>query len=285
MRYQPRAMECVLIVLFLVTLTTLPAMGQASRSELLLKSDIVFLGTVTDVGAASFAGVPASVRTLVARVDAILEKPAAVPLAQGDKVTVEVKDPSLFREGVQAIFYGQGWILGEGLAVREVGHELSPVKLEAGAVSEKGKELGQIRKQLSDAELRSRIQAADIVVVGRVVDIQPATTQAQVAPPRRITEHDPAWQEAIVQVDSALKGAQPGQRIVVRFPASQDVAWINVPKLKKDQEGTFILKKDQVSGTPKAMLAGTVVEAYTALQAQDVLPKEEAVRVRTLMGR
>jgi len=284
MRYQPRAMECVLIVLFLVGLTTLPAMGQASRSELLQKSDIVFSGTVTDVGTASFAGVPVSVRTLVVRVDAILEKPAAVPLAQGDKVTVEVKDPSLFREGVQAIFYGQGWILGEGLAVREVGHELSPVKLEAGAVSEKGKELGEIRKQLSDAELRSRIQAANVVVVGRVVDIQPATMQAQAAP-RRITEHDPAWQEAIIQVDSALKGAQPGQRIVVRFPASQDVAWISAPKFKKDQEGMFILKKDQVSGTPKAMLAGTQVEAYTALQAQDILPKEEAARVRALIGR
>jgi len=284
MRYQTRAMECVLIVLFLVGLAPLPAMGQASRSELLQKSDIVFSGTVTDVGTASFAGVPASVRTVVVRVDAILEKPAAVPLAQGDKVTVEVKDPSLFREGVQAIFYGQGWILGEGLAVREVGHELSPAKLEAGTASEKGKELGQMRKQLSDAELRSRIQAADMVVVGRVVNIQPATGQAQVAP-RRITEHDPAWQEAIIRVDSALKGAQAGQRIVVRFPASQDVAWVNVPKLKKDQEGTFILKKDQVSGTPKAMLAGIAVEAYTALQAQDVLPKEEAARVRTLMGR
>lgn len=283
MRRQYRIGGSITGAALLLTLIALPASGQFSRAEVLKKSSIVFIGTVSQVGEASFAGVPVSPRTVVVRVDVVLEKPSAVSLVQGDEVTVEVKDPSLFREGVQATFYANGWIFGKGLAVREVGHEISTVKLQAEAVSEKGEELSQTRKELSDAELRARIEAADVVIVGRVVEVHPGTMAAVAkVGPMPITEHAPNWQEAVIRVESAIKGAQANQEIVVRFPGSLDVAWHGVPKFKKGQEGTFVLQKDRVSGTPKAMLAGAQVDAYTALNPLNVLSKEEAQRVRAL---
>jgi hypothetical protein len=137
----------------------------------------------------------------------------------------------------------------------------------------------------SDAQLSARIEAADVVVVGRVVSIQPSTLRAAaaVSPPTRITEHDPDWQEAIIEVDSAIKGAQPNDKVLARFPASRDVAWFNVPKLTLGQRGTFLLQKDRVSGEPKGMIAGAEVQCYTALSPEDVLPTAESQRIRALM--
>ena len=166
MGWQRRLLGSVSGVAVLLAVATACAQGQSPRAELLKKSSIVFVGTVERVGAASFSGVPVSPRTVVVRVDAVLEKPASVSLVQGDKATVEVQDSALFRGGMQATFYADGWIFGEGVAVREVGHEPSPVAMRTEAPGQNASEVSQTRKQLSDDELRARIQAADMVMVG-----------------------------------------------------------------------------------------------------------------------
>src|SRR5262245_52294018 len=76
-----------------------------SKTRLLKQSNILFVGTGTKTNALSFPGVPLSPRTIVVRVDNILEKPAAVSIPKEGSVTVEVKNPSEFREGLQATFY------------------------------------------------------------------------------------------------------------------------------------------------------------------------------------
>jgi len=119
-------------------------------------------------------------------------------------------------------------------------------------------------------------------VVGRVEAVRPATLAAARGRPGPVTEHDADWQEAVIQVESAIKGAKPGDRVVVRFPASLDVAWHGVPKFSKGQEGTFLLNPDSLSGSPKATMGGAQVNAYVALTSQDVLPKQAAQRIRSL---
>ena len=288
MKRQVRIVSSILLIALLLALTTLPAASQTSRAELMKKSSIIFVGTVTQKNAVSFAPVLKSPRTMVVRVDTVLEKPSSVMLGEGASVTIEATDPAPFNEGTQATFYAVGWIFGEGVAVREVGHELSPVA----AVAEIGnqeeeQEVVQARQELQDAEMRTRIQAADMVVVGRVTEIRPSSIpQVPEQPQRmRITEHAPDWQEAVIRVESSIKGAEANQEIIVRFPGSMDVAWYGVPKFKMDQEGTFILKMDSdgsATGAAVAMLANAPVDAYTALNAQDVLSKEDAQRIRAL---
>lgn len=278
-----RPRRSALAAVIFLSLLTLPAGAQQpSRAELLQKVSIVFVGTVTEIGAVSFPGVPVSRQTLVVQVDTVLEKPAGVALAVGDKVTVQVKDPSAFRPGKQATFYCRSWIYGEGLALRALGHEIMTEKLTAAAAEEYQQSMTQIGKALDDAALRARIQAADVVLAGRVVAVRPATMMAMDTRREPISEHAPNWQEAVIRVESSIKGAEAGQEIVVRFPGSNDVAWYNVPKFKKGQEGTFFLKQDAVSGAPKALHAGATVDAYTALSPKDVLPKQAAARVRAL---
>src|SRR5256885_3852386 len=102
-----------------------PASAQGARAALVKQSDIIFIGTVTQVGAVAVPEVPASDRTIVVRVDQVLEKPAAIALSTGDSVTVQTARPGSLKPGTQATFYTTGWVFGRGVAVREVGHERS----------------------------------------------------------------------------------------------------------------------------------------------------------------
>src|SRR5437879_7349479 len=124
---------------------------QNNQAALAEQSRIVFSCTVSQLGAASFAGLPPSPNTIVVRVDSVLKKPPAVSLKKGDNVTVEVKDPSAFRDGTQATFYTDGWIFGSGVAVKELGHELRPSRGEASKTAgadEKAQQ--QAQEQISD---------------------------------------------------------------------------------------------------------------------------------------
>jgi len=260
------------------------ALGQMSRATLVKQSDIIFIGTVTQVGAVAAPEVPASDRTVVVRVDQVLEKPAAVALGAGDSVTVHTAQRGSLKPGSQATFYTTGWIFGQGVAVREVGHELghSPV-----VVADQQAAVARARLDMNDADLKAHIQQAAMVVAGRVDQVRPAELAAAPgaggAHRTRISEHDAQWQEAIIQVQDGIKGAQAGEQVVVRFPTSLDVAWVGTPRFTVGQEGTFVLHKDSTSGSPNAMLAGRSVPAYTALHKVDVLSRQDATRVRALI--
>src|SRR5256886_2665762 len=268
------------LLAFALSLLGSPAVTQMSRAALVKQSDIVFIGTVTQVGAVAVPEVPASARTLVARVDQVLEKPAAVDLKPGDSVTVQTVRPGSLKAGTQATFYTTGWIFGRGVAVREVGHELvhSPV-----VVADQQEAVARARRDVNDAELRAHIHTAAMVVAGRVEQVRPAELAATPAHPKRITEHDADWQEAIIQVEDGLKGARAGEQVGVRFPGSHDVAWVGTPRFAVGQEGTFLLHKDSTTGSPSTMIAGRSVPAYTALHKLDVLPKQDAPHIRDLI--
>src|SRR5258707_12880457 len=130
------------------------ALRQATNNQaaLVKQSSIVFVGTVSQVAATSFTGVPKSAQTIVVRVDSVLKKPQAVSLKKGDNVTVEVKDPAAFPEGMQATFYTEGWIFGSGVAVKELGHaapsEGTPSPGGTGA-----KTVEQVPSEVSDQDL------------------------------------------------------------------------------------------------------------------------------------
>jgi hypothetical protein len=261
-----------------VNLLGVAAMPQATSNQaaLVKQSSIVFAGTVSQLGATSFAGVPKSAQTIVVRVDSVLKKPAAVSLKKGDNVTVELKDPSAFQQGTQATFYTEGWIFGSGVAVKELGHKLGP------SSGETSKPAVADEKQISDQELQDRLNVADFVVIGRVTAVhrwnppKSATT--------RISEHDPDWREAVVEVQSVLKGGQiKGNKIVVRFPGRNDVAWVHSPKFEKNQQGIFCLNRDQTSGVATEKVGGRQLAVYTCLGHGDSLPMSDVPRVRALL--
>jgi hypothetical protein len=251
--------------------------GTGSQAALVQQSNIIFAGTVSQLEATSFADVPRSPQTIVVRVDSVLKKPPAVSLKKGDNVTVEVKDPGAFQPGMKVTFYTDGWIFGSGVAVKELGHVIGPA-------SAQERVLGQIEEQISDQELEQRLASADFVVVARVTDVRKWTAPEVASVPHRVTEHDPDWHDAVIKIEKILKGPKlKKNKLVVRFPQCNDVAWVHAPKFEKNQKGIFFLKKDEVSGAPVALLDGTEVNAYTCLRPGDWLPKSEEARVQSLL--
>lgn len=260
-----------------------PAVAQATDSAALTrKSSIIFYGTVSQLAASSFADVPKSPQTIVVKVDSVEKKPAAVSLKKGDSVTVEVKDPSAFQEGTHAKFYTDGWIFGSGVAVKELGHELGAAAAEPPPSTDMKT---HSQDQISDQELMDRMKASDFVVVGRVTDVRKWNTpKYKSGAPSRVTEHDPDWHEAVVEVQSVLKGGKvKGNRVIVRFPNRNDVAWVSSPKFTKNQRGIFCLNRDQATGQPTTKMGGQEVNVYTCLGHGDALPISEEARVRALL--
>jgi hypothetical protein len=257
-----------------------------NQAALVKQSSIIFTGTVSQVAATSFAGVPKSAQTIVVRVDSVLKKPAAVSLKKGDNVTVEVKDPAAFHDGTRATFYAEGWIFGSGVAVKELSHDTASSGGTRGAAETGEKTVGQVQSEISDQDLQRRLATCDYVVVGRITDVHPWAIPKSAAPRYRTSEHSANWQEAVLQVQSVLKGPKlKRNKMVVRFPLSRDVAWVHAPKFEKGEQGIFILKKDEVSGDPTASLGGYKVDVYTCLEPGDWLPITDEARVRSLLGK
>jgi len=250
--------------------------AQQTAVAMLKRANIVFVGTVSRVGAAAMPAVTAGPRILVVKVEDVLTKPKQLRLGAGDSVTVEGLDTTL-HDGDRATFYTTGWIFGPSVAVREVGHETMPAQL---SLSARRDSFRQLEQQVTDSTLAERVRGADMIVAGRVESIQKATLAPQ--PHRRITEHDADWQEAVITVDSMLKGPASA-RVVVRFPASLDIAWHRLPKFAVGQAGTFLLRRDTISGSPHAMIAGQQVTAYVVPATTDVLSTADAARVRALI--
>jgi len=135
-----------------------------------------------------------------------------------------------------------------------------------------------------DSDLLARIQSAPVVVVGHVREIRQPKSAAAGAGRARITEHDPAIAEAVIDVDEELKGKSPGKQVVVRFPTSTDVMWYRYPKLETGHSGVFILQPDVFS--PKAVVRGKATsKAFNLPRKSDLLPVGEAARVRAVVKR
>src|SRR6202166_1630141 len=148
-------------ILGMITLAS-GALPQATNNPA-KQSSITFVGTVSQVAATSLSAVPKSPQTIVVRVDSVLKKPAAVSLKKGDTVTVEVKDPAAFQEGMQATFYTEGWIFGSGVAVKELGHAAPPSGGTPGPVETPEKTVVQSPSDVTDQDLQRQIAKADYV--------------------------------------------------------------------------------------------------------------------------
>jgi hypothetical protein len=261
------------------------ALPQATNNQAdrLKQSSIAFVGTVSQVAATSFTGVPKSAQTIVVRVDSVLKKPQAVSLKKGDTVTVEVKDPAAFHEGTQATFYTEGWIFGSGVAVKELGHA-APSEGTSGAADTGAKTVEQAPSGISDQDLQRLLATCDYVVIGRITEVHPWVIPKSAAPRYRTSEHSANWHEAVLQVQSVLKGPKlKKNKMIVRFPESRDVAWASAPKFQPGQQGIFILRKDEVSGAPEGSSGGYKGDVYTCLKPGDWLPMTEEARVRSLL--
>jgi hypothetical protein len=262
---------------------------KARSGQLRDEAKFVFQGTVKKVKASGLTGVPVSDRTVVVRADRVIQAPEALSDYAGHDITVLLAPGERVKPGQTLIFYTNGWIFGEGVAVQSVGHEEATTPKVA-ALSSHPEEPA---RSLQTREGLAQADRADLIVTGRVEAVRlPAaesTARAKALASgrtsERISEHAPMWQEAVIAVDEVHKGSGAKKQVVIRFPSSTDVRWYRAPKFHAGQEGVFMLHKQQVGGAQaKAMGAALKAEEYTALHPEDFQTLDQLPRIKLAAG-
>jgi hypothetical protein len=237
------------------------ATAQPDPGELARQANVIVEATVVRLHAVNVSAVPASDSTLVVKVGRVYEAPRSIAGLAGAEITVFSGDPSALRVGDRIVLFARTWLAGDHIAVHEVG------RLPGSVPADLTRRLAAARRGDGDQDLRARLAGADVVVRGRVSAVRPAPRE----PSRGVSEHDPFWQEAVVQVAAVLKGDAALKEVVVLFPGSRDIAWVNAPRFTGGQEGVWILKRDDEA------------RGFTALDPLDFQAATELARVRRLL--
>jgi hypothetical protein len=253
-------------------LVLLPATGRAQDLDLAAlkrQSQLVFVGTIQSVGAATEANVPVDDRTAIVRVDRVLRSVKQFQALKGRDVTVQLRPELPAVAGESAVFFTRSWLYGKSVAVVEVGRgDASQEKALASQIEE-------TEVKVADEKLAGRLATAELIVYGTVTRVQPAPEEKGRGP---ITEHDPDWWEATIAVRSVEKGQFPPE-LKVRFAHSLDEMWIDSPKLRKGMTAVFLLRQDQQEkGMPALRRSG-----WTALDPLDVQPPARIAHLRALL--
>ena len=256
----------------------------------------VFQGTVQRLNAVTMRSIAATPNTIVVKVDQVIRGPVVCSDFVGREITVHTDGGPAFRRLQTGVFYTNVATFGDGLAVRLLAFEEQRPG-SAGQVAFAAHE--DPAEALKRHQITQRVDSADLVISGKITAVrlvdEEAAASASVraaaepesarAPP--ISEHAPLWQEAVVQVDSVLKGTHDGKTALVRFPAGTDVRWYKAPKLSPGREGVFILHANEAERAAKGMLAAAGAAApaggepvFTALHPDDFQSTEEFERIQ-----
>lgn len=180
---------------------------------------------------------PTDDRTVVVRVDEVLQAPDPFARLAGSAVTLRLaEDAPPLGAGESWSFFANGVAFGESVALQEVGR-LASDDVRAHLVQADGSDelpLQSVQRALVTEQLRAHAASADAVVLARVVALRRAA-----GPPLR--EHDPDWWVATLEVGHAERGDVADGSLDVLYPNSIDVRWQDVPKPKAGQDGLWIL--------------------------------------------
>jgi hypothetical protein len=260
------------------------------------RARFVFQGTVQRLRAATMRLVANTSNTIVVLVENVIRGPEICKDFVGKQITVYVDDAQAFRASQTGVFYTNVRTFGESLAAQLLAFdELRPGSAPQVALAAHEDPVEALRRH----QVNQRVGSADLVISGkitavRVMDEETAASgsvhaAAEAEGPRMqpVSEHAPLWQEAVVEVNSVLKGTHPGRTALIRFPASTDVRWYKAPKLSPGREGVFILHTNETQRAARGMLAAAGAApssgeepVFTALDPQDFQPAEEAERIQ-----
>jgi hypothetical protein len=266
-------------------------MATRKRSDVPSPPAFVFRGTVKKIGSATMKEVPVGDRTAVVHVDQVIEAPKTFAYYEGKDITVEIGGRTKVAAGDELIFHANSWIFGESVAVRSVTQE-RVTKTHAALLAQGG----DPTERMKTRQMQEHIDKADLVVSGRVaaVTVPPEATQQMhgLAAPSAgpVSEHDPKWRQAVIDIDQTHKGSHDSKQVMVLFPASTDVRWYRAPKFQAGQKGLFVLHKTKIKTEEHHALRGLVVgggpaemEVYTALHPEDVHPLNPQAAITALI--
>ena len=145
---------------------------------------------------------------------------------------------------------------GESLGILELGRAASGDRLKT--------RLARLQQQLFEESVAAKVADADLAVQGRILSTRAANRDPKSG---LLSEHDPLWWEAQLEVKAVLQGATVQATVPFWFPTGNDAMWVTAPRAVAGSEGTWLLHLYEVEGK------GPV---YAVLRAGDLLTAAEA---------
>jgi hypothetical protein len=254
------------------------------------ESHIIFSGAVERLNASNVGLLSPRADTAVVRVQENLYAPASILLPAGTRVTVLLANQGNIKSGDEAVFFTDGWLYGENLAVREVAPRISLVELKRTQTDTNRlrAQIEDIHQKMADEKLQARISSAPLIITGEVIETRPLVPAAAItgattgiaqppldrdATPR--SEHDPDWWEARVQIKSVEKGKSADPVVSIIFPNSGDELWLLAPKFHRGDKGIWLLHVSDAKDLPP--------NYYVALDPLDFHPATQLDHIRRLI--
>jgi hypothetical protein len=252
------------------------ATSKRQASKYAAESAFVFVGKVIKTKAATMEELSAD-NTAIVQVDRVISAPDIFTSLGGHQITARFKTPAEMKKGATMTFFSNGWIFGKSVAVDVVGTAQGTRSQAAAAL------VRSAAVSSNDSMLRARLDSAEMAVVGHVVGVAKSEKG-----PSHISEHDPNWHEATIDVDEVVKGKKSVKQVTVLFPNSDDVRWHKVIKYLPGQQGIWLLQpgqKQDPNGIPPKVLAAIPAgrDVLTTVHPADYLPLHELERVRALV--
>ena len=265
-----KATLAALAALFLILVSE----GRAAAVDVNLEQAIrnsrfIFAGTFETLSASNLSLLAPSEQTALVRVRTVVEQPPVFGPVQGALVTVQLESTAGAVEGGQAVFFTNGMLYGEHLAVSEVARiPDQPGIPESAILDPLRSDVTAVRQMEADEALSARLASAVAVVSGRVGETRTLGRSDEAG------EHSATWIFAGLAVDSTLKGRPAAG---VYFAEDADEFWAESPKLTPGQQGIFLLQHPVDGDVPP--------DALVVVNALDVLSIDQLDRVRGLLFR
>src|SRR6266571_864472 len=243
----------------------------SSIEKLSQKADFVFDGTVKEV-----TGKTASVT-----IGAVHNGTDVLRGFEGQDIAVKLSGGLKLKAGQNATFFTNPTVFGDTLEVQSLGE----VPSEEGGLHLAGMTSGADPVQSKkDSDTKARYDDSDLVVSGRVISVSLPPEDDEASGEGRLSEHDPLWRDATIQIDAVHKGTHSDQTVIVRFPSSEDIKWNASPKLHVGQEGYFMLHKDEIKSRRAIGGATKTTVAYTALSPLDFQTSDQEGGIKKFIG-
>src|SRR5690242_3792034 len=136
---------------------------KANTASLRQEASFVFKGTVLKLNATLTPQVPKSDRTIVVRVDETIRAPESLAHYNGVDITVQLAARKKVTKGQQLVFYTNGLLYGESLAVESVDQSVAQTVHAAAAMV-----AADPVKNLMERDILNRAATSDAVISGRV---------------------------------------------------------------------------------------------------------------------
>lgn len=272
-----RAFRATVLIAALVQVGAPHRSRPSTNSESMIRqSTYIFEGQVEKLHASNLKILSATDRTALVRVQRILLAPPSMGNFTGQVITVELTEPDGLKAGERAVFFTNGWLYGENLAVKEAGH-MSTERIESLT-----KTIDEVQGKISDEKIQERIRLAAAVIVGKVAATRPLKKEGKMG---SVSEHDPDWQVAEIEVESSMKATPSKSTVAVIYPNSTDVMWYAAPRFQRGQEGIWILQEAKAGQEAEDVIRELGGPAYLALDPLDFRPKSETARIRRLIAK